>query len=116
MKTPEWMKPGLIGALIGATTLAVVGFAWGGWVTGTKAEAMASDRANSEVVGALLPFCIAQSRSDPDSGLILAKLKETSAYMRADVLMQAGWATAPGEAKGNRALARACAASLEKDL
>jgi hypothetical protein len=116
MKMREWLKPGLIGAVIGAIALAVVGFSWGGWVTGIKADSMASDRAHSEVVDALLPFCIAQSRSDPDSGLILAKLKETSAYMRADVLMQAGWATAPGETEGNRALARACAASLEKEL
>jgi hypothetical protein len=113
---PEWLKPGLIGAVIGAIALAVLGFSRGGWVTSMKADAMASDRAHSRVISALLPFCIAQSRADPESAIILAKLKETSAYMRADVLMQAGWATAPGETDGNRALATACAASLAKEL
>ena len=40
MTTPEWLKPGLVGAGVGAVALAAVGFGWGGWVTGGAAESM----------------------------------------------------------------------------
>ena len=33
MNTPEWLKPGVYGALIGAAFVGIVGFSWGGWVT-----------------------------------------------------------------------------------
>jgi len=29
MNTPEWLKPGIYGALIGAVFVGVVGFTWG---------------------------------------------------------------------------------------
>ena len=34
MKSPKWLKPTLYEAAGGAIALAVVGFSWGGWVTG----------------------------------------------------------------------------------
>ena len=34
MTNPEWLKPGIYGALIGAVFVGVVGFSWGGWMTG----------------------------------------------------------------------------------
>ena len=45
MTSPEWLKPGLYGAAVGGIALAIVGFAWGGWVTGAAAKelAMAKD-------------------------------------------------------------------------
>ncbi len=43
MRTPEWLKPGLYGAACGAVALAVIGFSWGGWVTGGMARTMAAD-------------------------------------------------------------------------
>ena len=42
MQTPEWLKPGLYGAACGAAALAVIGFSWGGWVTGGTARTMAA--------------------------------------------------------------------------
>jgi len=38
MKLPIETKPALWGAACGAIALAIVGFSWGGWVTGKKAE------------------------------------------------------------------------------
>ena len=38
MNSPEWLKPGIYGALIGAVFVGVVGFTWGGWVTGGTAN------------------------------------------------------------------------------
>jgi hypothetical protein len=48
----------LWGAVAGAAALAVVGFTWGGWVTGGQAEAMTLKRSEAAVVAALTPICI----------------------------------------------------------
>ena len=112
MNTPEWLKPGLQGAAVGAVALAIIGFSWGGWVTGGTAEKMASDHARLEVVAALVPICIEQSSQDPQVVATLAQLKDTSSYQRSDMLMKAGWATMPGSSDPNRAVARACMEKL----
>ncbi|MEJ2123199.1 MAG: hypothetical protein P8Z76_21470 [Alphaproteobacteria bacterium] len=39
-----WLKPGLLGAFIGAIALAVVGFTQLGWVSANTAESMAIKR------------------------------------------------------------------------
>lgn len=44
---------GLWGAAAGAAALAVVGFSWGGWVTGGNAEAMTLKRSQAAVVAVL---------------------------------------------------------------
>jgi dienelactone hydrolase len=112
MNAPEWLKPGLVGAGVGAVALAIVGFSWGGWVTGSTAEAMASERAEAEVVSALVPFCVARSLADPEVSRITAELEGAAAYKRPDILMTAGWATMPGADKADRDLAKACAVTL----
>ncbi len=62
MNIPKWLKPGFNGAIVGAVALAIVGFSWGGWVTGGTAEQMASKQARSEVVAALAPTVIGKLR------------------------------------------------------
>ncbi|MHC4108982.1 MAG: hypothetical protein ACYSTY_12955 [Planctomycetota bacterium] len=112
MNIPEWLKPGLQGAAVGAVALAIVGFAWGGWVTGGTAEKMAAAQAKLEVVAALVPICLEQSRLDPQAVATLAQLKDTSSYQRSDMLMKAGWATMPGSSDPNRFVAKACMEKL----
>ena len=108
MNTPEWLKPGLYGAAAGAVALAIVGFSWGGWVTGGTAEKMAGEQARMEVVAALVPICLQQSQQDPRLTETLAQLQAASNYKRSDMLMEAGWATMPGSSDPNRAVASAC--------
>ncbi len=112
MKTPEWLKPGLQGAAVGAVALAVVGFSWGGWVTGGTAKEMAADEARLEVIAALVPICVEQSSQDPQVVETLTQLKDTSSYQRSEMLMKAGWATMPGSSDPNRDVARACMETL----
>jgi dienelactone hydrolase len=112
MKTPEWLSPALKGAALGAVALAIVGFSWGGWVTGGTAEKMASDQARLEVVAALVPICIEQSSQDPQVVAMLAQLKDTRIYQRSDMLMKAGWATMPGSSDPSHDVARACMEKL----
>jgi len=112
MKNPEWLKPGAYGAAIGAVAVAIVGFSWGGWVTGGTANKMAEEMARNEVVAALVPICLEQSKLDPRVEVTLAELKEASSYQRSDMLMKTGWATMPGSADPNRSVARACMENL----
>jgi hypothetical protein len=109
MQTPVWLKPGLYGAACGAIALAVVGFSWGGWVTGSKAESMAEARSRTDVVTALTGICVEQSKHDPLLAERAAFLKTTASYSRGDLIMKHGWATMPGTAEPNRQVANACA-------
>ncbi len=112
MQTPEWLKPGLYGAACGAVALAIVGFSWGGWVTGGTAKQMASDQARSETVAALSLICIDQSKRDPQTIERLAALKTASSWSRGDLVMKNGWATMPGTTEGNRQVANVCAEKI----
>jgi alpha/beta superfamily hydrolase len=109
MQTPEWLKPGLYGAACGAAALAVIGFSWGGWVTGGTARTMAADQSRAEVVTALSLICVDQSKRDPQLAERVALLKAASSYERGDLVMKNGWATMPGTTEGNRLVAIACA-------
>lgn len=116
MKIPEWFKPALLGAAAGAAALAIVGFSWGGWVTGGTAENMAADQARSAVVAALVPICLEQSRQDPQAADTLAKLKDAYFGERRDMVMKAGWATMPGSDDPNRNVATVCMEKLAEQL
>ena len=109
MQTPQWIKPGLYGAACGALALAVVGFNWGGWVTGSTARAMAADQSKTEVVAALSLICVDQSKRDPQLAERVAAIKAASSWNRGDLVMKNGWATMPGTTEGNSPVARDCA-------
>ncbi|ANK81941.1 MAG: hypothetical protein TEF_14895 [Rhizobiales bacterium NRL2] len=108
MNTPVWTKPALFGAAGGAALLALVGFAWAGWETGGSAEQMAAQRAHAEVVAALVPFCVQNAGADPQRVAVLTRMKEAPTYSRAEMLMESGWATMPGDERPDRSLANAC--------
>jgi hypothetical protein len=109
MQTPEWLKPGLYGAACGAVALAVIGFSWGGWVTGGTARTMAADQSKAEVVTALSLICVDQSKRDPQLAERVAALKTASSWNRGDLVLKNGWATMPGTAEGNSQVAKDCA-------
>lgn len=115
MNTPEWLKPGIYGALLGAAFVGIVGFSWGGWMTGGVADKMASEMAQDEVIAALVPFCLDMSRTDNERIAKLATIREASSFKRRDAVMEAGWATMPGSDGPNRDLAQACIEGLELD-
>lgn len=112
MEMPDWLKPALQGAAAGAAALAIVGFTWGGWVTGGTAEKMASTQADLEVTAALVPVCLELSGKDPKVVATLAELKSASNYKRGAMIMKVGWATMPGTTEPNRSVAEACVDKL----
>jgi hypothetical protein len=111
-----WLKPGLLGAVIGAIALAIVGFTQLGWVTANTAEFMALKSADAAVVKALVPVCVARAQMDSEMGPKLQALgKVTSSPSRSTFVEKAGWAKMPGDGTSNSNLADACAQAL-KDL
>lgn len=115
MTTPEWLKPGLYGAAAGAVAVSIIGFSWGGWVTGGSASKMARSMAHEEVTSAMVPVCLEMSRVDPDRIAKLATIRSAASYKRRDAVMEAGWATVPGAESPDRDLAAACIDGLELD-
>jgi len=117
MKLPEWLKPAVYGAVAGAVAISIAGFSWGGWVTGGSAREMAADQARLEVVAALVPVCVEQSRQDPNSIATLASLKgEAATYKRGEMLMKTGWATMPGSTDPDQSVAKACLDKLTEQF
>jgi hypothetical protein len=116
MQLPEWLKPALYGAVAGAVALSIIGFSWGGWVTARSAREMAADQARLEVVEALVPVCVEQSRQDPNVIATLASLKDESSYKRGEMLMKTGWATMPGSTDPHRNVAKACMDKLAEQF
>lgn len=109
INSPEWLKPSLYGVACGAIAVTVVGFNWGGWVTGGTAQQMATDQSRTGVITALTSICLDQSKRDPQLAERVALLKAASSYERGDLVMKNRWATMPGTTEGNRLVAIACA-------
>jgi hypothetical protein len=116
MKIPVETKPALWGFVCGAAALAIVGFSWGGWVTGSKAELTASSRAEAAVVAALAPLCVANFQRAADVSVNLAALRKIESWSQGEFIEKGGWAGLP-DPKANEQLsqvARACAELLTK--
>ena len=105
MKVPAELKPALWGAAGGAVALAIVGFTWGGWVTGDEA----SDMTQAAIVERLVPICVGQFNMDADKVTKLAALKKVESWSRGEFVVKQGWATMPGAKEADSGVARDCA-------
>ncbi|MEO8487923.1 MAG: hypothetical protein ABI585_16470 [Betaproteobacteria bacterium] len=114
MKIPVATSPALWGAAGGAIALAIVGFTWGGWVTGAKAETTATQRVNTAVIAALAPVCAERFQRNAKVASNLAALKAADSWTQGDYVEKGGWATLPGSTPPDRvsAVANACAVLL----
>src|SRR6185295_3590951 len=83
MPISQNVKPALWGAVGGAIAAVIIGFVWGGWVTGGTAEKMAVTRSSAAVVEALVPACVALSVSDPAGPAKLEQLAALKSSLRA---------------------------------
>src|SRR5438093_9210504 len=75
----------------------ILGFGWGGWVTGGTARTTAEVTAQDAVVKRLAPICVVQSGRDPAKAVKLVALKEESSWQRGEYVGKKGWATMQGE-------------------
>jgi hypothetical protein len=98
-----------VGSVVGAL---IIGFGWGGWVTGGSARDMAVQSGKDAVVQRLAPICVYQFNQDPEKDQKLTELKESSSYQRGDYVEKQGWATMPGETEPDSKVADECAKRL----
>ena len=94
----------LWGAVGGAIVLAIIGFAWAGWVTGATAQKMIEDA----VVSRLTPICVEQFNRDSEKDQKLKGLKKEDSWKRDEYVEKQGWATMPGEKKPDSQVAEKC--------
>jgi hypothetical protein len=86
----------------------IIGFAWGGWVTGKTAQTLAQNMADKAVAERLAPMCVLQFNADPGKDQKLGELKAGNSWSRGDYVQKQGWATMPGEEKPDRKVAEEC--------
>ena len=114
MKFPVGTEQAFWGFAAGAIAATIVGFSWGGWVTGGKAENEATQRANAAVVAALAPVCVERFQRAGDVSVNLAALKKVDSWSQGDFVEKGGWALSAGGKSYDQvtAVARACAVLL----
>ena len=108
MKIPAQVKPAIWGAIAGAVAAMIIGFVWGGWVTGGTSEKNAGAAAQTAVVQAFVPLCVAKAEQQPEQ---LPLLKKESSYSRYDFVVKAGWVSNVAE-KYRRNVAEGCATAV----
>lgn len=86
----------------------IVGFNWGGWVTGGTALAMAEQMSQDAVVKRLGPMCVTQFEQAAGKAQKLAEMEKIDSWQRSEYIEKQGWATMPGEAKPDGRVASEC--------
>jgi hypothetical protein len=108
VNVPASVKPAVWGAIGGAIAATIIGFIWGGWVTGGTAGEMATASAETAVVQALTPLCVARAQQQPEQ---LVLLKQANSWQHNEFVVKAGWVANVSE-KYRSAVARACASTV----
>jgi hypothetical protein len=108
MAIPAQVKPAAWGAVGGAIAAMIIGFAWGGWVTGGTSERAAGAAARTAIEQNFVPLCVAKAEQKPDQ-LIL--LKKESSYRQTEFVIKAGWVDSVAE-KYRRNVAEQCASTI----
>jgi hypothetical protein len=102
----------LQGAAVGAVATMIIGFYWGGWVTGGTANDMTQRSTKAAVVAALSPICVDRFQRSAEAAVNLVELKKVASYQQGSFIEKGGWATMPGSDASNSAVAGACANML----
>lgn len=89
---------GMLFGCCAATAIAtmIVGFTWGGWVTGGSAEERAELASEIAVAELAAGICFNRFMASPNARTELVALKEESSYRRDDMLADGGWTTFAG--------------------
>lgn len=108
MNARESIRPAIWGAVGGAIAAMVIGFSWGGWVLGGTALKMETASAESAIVLAFTPLCVAKAEQQPDK---LIALKAESRWKQDDFVVDSGWVDNVSE-KYRGDVAKVCAETL----
>ena len=91
----------------------IVGFSWGGWVTGGTSQTMAAAAGNAARGELASAICVEQFKAAPDAAARLVEFKAiTDSYKKRQFVEAGGWATMPGQTSPDRLAAENCAIAL----
>ena len=90
----------------------IVGFTWGGWVTGGTAEEMVGDARESGRAELAAVVCVDRFLDESGAVANLAELKEQSQWQRDDYIEDGGWTTLVGFDEPIEGAADLCATQL----
>lgn len=90
----------------------VVGFTWGGWVTGGSAQERAEAASEQAVAQLAAEICVNRYLAAPDARASLVALTEESSFRRDGVLEDGGWVTFAGREDPIDGAAEICADRL----
>jgi hypothetical protein len=90
----------------------IVGFTWGGWVTGGSADAMAANAREEARAQLAAAVCVEKFLHAPDAAVRLAELKEQSQWQRDGYIEEGGWTTLVGLEEPVDGAADVCAEQL----
>jgi hypothetical protein len=107
-ETSAKFKYGVWGLVLGAAAAMIVGFAWGGWVTGDTAKG----KSDEAVLASRAAICVAQFMRAPNHDQELKAFEETDSWKRSELIEKGGWDKMPGQAEANGAVAEACAKGI----
>ena len=105
----------MLGWACAATAVAtmIIGFSWGGWVTGGTSRTMAAtagDVARGELASVI---CVERFKAASDAAAKLVELNAiTDSYKKRQFVETGGWATMPGQTSADRRAAEGCAVAL----
>jgi hypothetical protein len=107
-------KTMLVWSCLGSVVVAlVVGFTWGGWVTGGTARDMAETAGDASRYELASVICVEKFLAAPDAQAQLAELKAIdSSYRQRQFIEAGGWAVMPSKDKAARQAADLCAKVL----
>jgi hypothetical protein len=90
----------------------ILGFTWGGWVTGGSANEMAEDAAQEARANVLATLCVNRFVTAENAADELVELKEASRWDRDEIIQEGGWANIEGLEEGVDAAVDLCAERL----
>jgi hypothetical protein len=96
---------------IGAVATLVIGFSWGGWVTGGTASRMASAAETTGQMSVLVPLCVTQVIATDGA---VAKIRTTPQYSHDDVVRE--FVKKVANTEMDYSFARACASAVDDAL
>ncbi len=107
-------KTMLVWSCVGSVVVAlVVGFTWGGWVTGGTARGMAETAGDTSRYELASVICVERFLAAPDARAQLTELKAIdSSYRQRQFIEEGGWATMPNQDEAARQAAELCARVL----
>ncbi len=107
-------KTMLVWSCIGSVVVAlVVGFTWGGWVTGGTARGMAATAGEESRYDLASVICVERFLAAPDARAQLTELKAIdSSYRQRQFIEEGGWAVMPEREQAARQAADLCARVL----